>query len=125
MNIKNNQITELEKCLIVLMKNGIYIQHADGHRWIHCGNSIDSEEYDRGEYSYDAELKKYGIQVNSKIYGGVCEAVVVVNETWKMMYNRTLIQEFDNWFDVEWDVAGVDNWQSRIDRYEKGTGGLG
>jgi hypothetical protein len=89
-------LTDLEKQLIVLSAHGIYITHEDVHRWI---NSVPQEAYD-----YEKELDAHGILVNNKIYGGVKEAVEVINATWLIMYDETLVDTFDGLFDDRFDV---------------------
>ena len=108
-------MTDLEKQLIVLSAFGIYITHQDGHRWI--------ESAQLENYNYSEELSKHGILVNNKIYGGVKEAIKVIDETWKMMYDRTLTDEFDSTYDVNDDIEYI--WgHKRIDMTTEGHGGL-
>ena len=110
-------LTDFEKQMVVLSAHGIYIEHQDGHRWI---NSTPLEYYD-----YDKDLAEHGIMVNNKIYGGVKEAIEVINETWRMMYSESLVESFDGRFDEEWDVNCCrDEPGNRITLTPKGRGGL-
>jgi hypothetical protein len=112
--------TDLEKALIVMSFHGIYVEGGGAHRWIHFDE--ENEIYD-----YDGELQKYGISFNNKIYGGMIEAVMLVNYTWKMMYNQSLIEWYDKNVDDEWEITHVRELpeeSSRIDIVGTGKGGL-
>lgn len=112
----NQQIDTTTKRLVALSAHGIYITHGDGHRWIEC------QETDRG-YSYDEELRKNGILVNNKIYGGVIEAIDVVDKTMKEMYGYSLLEWYDDFINEEWDM--LYKWGGkRIENTDKGSGGL-
>ena len=101
------------KRLIVLGKMGIYITTADGHYWIENGE--EPEFGNAGEI-----LKKSGIVVNNKIYGGFIEAIETIRHALFMAD-----VDIDDWeFCDEWDFPpeGVDD--SRITLVEKGKGGI-
>ena len=109
-------LTDLEKQLIVLSAHGIYITHQDGHRWI--------ERSPLEYYDYDKELAEHGLMVNNKIYGGVKEAIAVVDETWQIMYGGTLVETFDDMYDARVDIDPADAEHGRITKVEPGHGGL-
>lgn len=112
----NPMLTDLEKQLIVLSAHGIYITHQDGYRWI--------ERSPLEYYNYDEELSEHGIMVNNKIYGGVKEAIAVVDETWKMMYGETLVETFDYAYYARFDIDPANAEHGRITKVEPGHGGL-
>lgn len=77
-------MTDLEKKLILLNRLGIWIEYADGHTWIR------SEENYNG-WSYSSILKSHGVSVNTKIYGGLEEALDVVDRSFELMGIKPLL----------------------------------
>ena len=103
------------KQLFVLNQGRVYLHLADGHTW------IENEEGSLIDYN----LKKNGISVNNKIYGGLAQALDTMDEAMQQAGYKTLVQEFDELFaDSFYNVGagGVD--ESRIDKTTKGKGGL-
>jgi len=113
---KEYKMTDLEKRLIACMDLGIYIYRADGHRWIHC-------DYDK-DYNLNDILKKEGILVNDKIYGGYLEALEVIDKGLVMAKRPTLLESFNNSFDIKYDVEFVRDVDSRVGITDKNKGGF-
>jgi len=64
-------INDLTKRMLAAMNLGVYLKPADGHIWIHA-------DYDL-EYGLAEILKSKKITINNKIYGGVLEALNVID----------------------------------------------
>lgn len=112
----NSNLTNLEKRLIAAMDYGIRIKSKDGHRWIECSD-VDLYNFD----SFDAFLQEHGILLNNKIYGTYEDALDLIDKCFVMGGHKTLLESF--WQDDD-DVKGFLNQSDRIDRREKGKGGL-
>jgi hypothetical protein len=117
-----NKLSSFSKRLIAFMSIGLSIQQADGHRWIY---SSPSERYEW----FDELLKKNGISINNKIYGGVVEAVKVVDEALMMCGVKGGLMEIydDEYFEnEEYSVfdCSVGNVKSRITKSKPGNGGI-
>lgn len=111
------KLTTLEKQLIALAAHGIWIEHHNGHRYIRCKETYNC-------FHFGVLLRKHEISVNNKIYGGVTEAIAVVDEVFKKIGRSTLEQWFDENIESEevfsQSKVGV---ESRID-YDQPEGGL-
>lgn len=102
---------QLFKMLLVLNQHGIYLTGADGHVWI-----------EQAEVDYPLTFDT--IALNSKIYGGVFEAIQTFDEALHLDGQDGLLTR---WNESVKDVlflgnGGVAN--SRIDRVGKGKGGI-
>ena len=111
-------MTNLEKRLVALSHLGINITHESGHRWI---ESNENSDFDFHEY-----LNKTGIILNNKIYGGVEDALNVIDACFKQNSDDTLLEFFEKYIEEEackqyYETAQE---QNRIDLVEKGQGGL-
>jgi hypothetical protein len=109
-------LTDFEKRLITAMDYGIRIESRDGHRWIECSD-VDLHNF----YSFDAFLRRHGILLNNKIYGTYEDALDLIDKCFVMAGHKTLLESF--WQDDD-DVKGCLNQKDRIDKVEKGGGGL-
>lgn len=98
-------MTDLEKRLIVAMGLGIRIEHADGHRWIHCETAMCG-------YNLSELLAVYNVSLNGKIYGGVAQALDCIDAALATCGQKSLLENY--WYDDD-DIlsGGVD--ESRID----------
>ena len=89
--------TKLEKQLIMLSVMGINITIADGHRWIEFNEYA---EYD--EKSIDLLEKS----ISCKVYGGIKEAIIRIDNLFIKNNMPTLEQRFDEnicpKFDIEY-----------------------
>ena len=90
---------------------GIRITEADGHWWIWD----DSEE----SYGYKSVLQRQGITVNNKIYGGIFEALAVIDKSLKMAGVEEGLDGYSFEFMGHFEVDG-----SRISQVPKNKGGL-
>jgi hypothetical protein len=110
-------LTKLEKQLIAMSHLGIRIEIADGHRWIR------SEETD--DFYFHQELEKAGVLLNNKMYGGLVEAIQVIDRCMCLLRRPLLEDYFNSVFDKD-DVYSTssDNGSSRIDIGDMGDGGL-
>ena len=104
------------KQLFMLNQGRVYLHLADGHTWI---------ENEEGSL-IDHDLRKNGISVNNKIYGGLAQALDTMDEALQQAGYKPLVQEFDALFFVDAfyrvGAGGVD--ESRIHKTTKGKGGL-
>lgn len=110
---------DLAKRLLALGQMGCHIRGADGHFWIECG------EPDRETSHLAWKLKKAGILLNNKIYGGVLEALDTIDGALVASGDFQPLKDLgDCLIDAQLDlgVHGVD--ASRIDRLEPGKGGI-
>lgn len=114
-------MSDLEKKLIILSYLGITIEHADGHRWIEYHETING-------FSFDKELKEHGLLLNNKIYGGVLQAINVIDRAIYYMWEMDLLEFYNKIFlsqnygvEINWDSGHEDN---RIKITETGEGGL-
>lgn len=115
-NVALDRITRREKRLIAAMCHGVYIDHRDGHRWIECDRDK--------EYNLHEMLRREGVMLNNKIYGGVDEALDVIDQALTSADFLSLEHDFDASFDagdVECRSLYAD---SRVDTVLKGTGGV-
>jgi len=112
---------ELAKRLLALGQYGCYLCGADGHIWIEP--VIDGESA-KQSYLHDL-LKRAGVGLNCKIYGGVLEALDTIDEALRLAGKPSLLKGFPGWrYDDELFLGDPGIGESRIDIYEKGTGGL-
>jgi hypothetical protein len=63
----------LSKRLLALMQMGVCLVGRDGHIWIEEEPAIDG-------LSLSSELKRGGVRINSKIYGGILQALDTIDE---------------------------------------------
>ena len=103
----------LFKRLLALGNLGVYITRADGHYWLNVG------EVDEGENAAEI-LRREGIAVNNKIYGGFIEAIETMATALRMAGVKIDETEYDD----EWDFPPLIADMSRIDRVKKGRGGI-
>ena len=94
---------------------GIHIQMADGHWWVECVD-IQQTGWNFGEH-----LKRHGIAFNNKIYHGPLEALACIDEAFRMIDGKGLIETAytDNWF-----MGKLKADKSRLDFVEDGEGFL-
>lgn len=109
-------MTDLEKRLVALSSLGIWIEHADGHRWIRS-----AETYN--DFSYHDLLESHGIAVNNKIYGGVEEALDVVDRSLELVKAASLLTQFERMGEESVTARSVCA-ESRIHITKIGKGGL-
>ena len=98
------------ECLAEANRLGICIEEADGHWWINCVETYCG-------FDYNKHLDKHGVSVNSKIYGGILEALAVIDDSLRLCGGRGLIYTTDYLGEYVTDM-------SRITRTEPGEGGL-
>lgn len=108
----NIDYENLFKRLLMLNQIGVYLKGAHGHVWI----ELDEEA------EYHLEFKQ--VAVNNKIYGGVIEAIDVMDEALRRDGQPSLMDTWEEWGkDVLFlGKGGVD--ESRIDEVQSGRGGL-
>lgn len=92
--------------LLMLNQMGAYLDGQDGHIWINGDIGLDT------------------IMVNSKIYGGVIEALDTIDEALRRDGQEDLLTMWNNYGkDVLFlGSGGVD--ESRIDKVKSGQGGI-
>lgn len=102
---------QLFKQLLILNQYGVYLRGADGHVWIESD----------GDCEYPLVLKN--VMMNSKIYGGVIEAIETIDEALKRDGQEDLLTRWNEWGkDVLFlGQGGVS--ESRINE-AKGRGGI-
>ena len=98
------------ECLAEANRLGICIIEADGHWW------ITSEETYAG-FDYAEHLKKHGVSVNNKIYGGIFAALAVIDDSLRLCGGRGLVYTTE-YLGIYIPDAG------RITKTEPGDGGL-
>ena len=118
-------MTKLEKQLIAMMAHGIWIEFHSGHRYIRC---MENNEHSDGDtyngYNFHDQLKKHNIMINNKIYGGVKEAIVIIDEVFELMHGYTLEVFFNSEINEVWDVKNTNtDYKNRI-TYSTNHGGL-
>lgn len=115
-------MTNLEKQLIAMMAHGIWIEFHSGHRYIRC---MENQEEQDGEtyngYNFHDELIKHNFSINNKIYGGVKECILIVDEVFTEMYGYDLLDFYKTEIDTGFDVEYISDSDSRID-YNNGNG---
>jgi len=102
---------KLFKMLLVMNQYGIYLSGRDGHIWI-----------EQAEVDYPIKLET--VALNSKIYGGVFEAIQTLNEALIRDGQDGLL---DWWDEMVKDVLFLGDGgvaESRIDRVSMGKGGI-
>ena len=99
------------KCLLAMNQRGVYLTGMDGHTWIM--NDPDAEYG-----GWDETLRKKGVMLNSKIYGGALEAIVTFDEAIKLAGENPL----DECWITELGDGGYDT--SRVDKVPDGQGGI-
>ena len=102
------------KQLFVLNDSGIYLTIDSGHTWI--------ENTD--ESSANRHLMEAGISVNNKIYGGIAQALDVMDEALQRAGCSSLVEVFDMMESDGYVIGkgGID--ESRIDKTNKNEGGM-
>ncbi len=80
------EVTALEKRLIVAMDLGITIQHMDGHRYIVCAD---------GERNFAETATNAGFPFYGKVYGSLVDALDRIDFVRKKMGLKSLVEEFD------------------------------
>jgi hypothetical protein len=112
----------LAKRLLALGQYGCYLCGEDGHIWIRP-SYYDIDQADHSNLHHI--LKRAGVGLNNKIYGGVLEALDTIDEALRLSGYPSLLVGFPGW-DYNSPLflgdGGVE--EGRIDIYEKGIGGL-
>ncbi len=106
-------MSDLEKRLISAMAMGIRIEFQDGHRWI----ISEPTEY----FDFDNELCKHGIKINDKIYGGLIQALDIIDECLLKMDKETLLEMY--WYPDDY-ITSIHEPHNRIDIVSDNSGGL-
>lgn len=89
----------LAKRLLVLMGRGVYLTSDSGHIWF---------EYDDTEDHYFANLfRNKGLSLNSKVYGGVLEALNIIDKALEAIGEPPLIEQWD----ADWMFLGEDSYR--------------
>jgi hypothetical protein len=116
---------ELAKRLLALGQYGCHLHGQDGHIWIEPAyNQCDGEE-EENHSDLHYVLKKAGVGLNNKIYGGVLEALDTIDEALRLAGIPSLLSGFSGWDhngSLFLGEPGIG--KGRIDIYEKGIGGL-
>ena len=76
------------------MALGITIQHADGHRWICSEETVN-------DFNFEEELESKSLYYTTKIYGGVLEALDVVDIGLNLTGRSSLLDYYGSMFDEE------------------------
>ncbi len=110
--------TELWMRLLALMQLGGRISGADGHIWIDAGSQ---DELDFMDFSLQGWLRAGGIYLNSKIYGGVLEALDTIDAALARVGKPTLFELYSP--EIQFlGRRGVG--EDRIQKVKKGQGGV-
>ena len=98
--------------LLIMNQHGLYLRTADGHIWIWQDPECE------GQFVFDK------VMLNSKIYGGILQAVDTVDRAIQICGYPSLIDQWNEWGKTElfFGRGGVD--ESRIDIVSEGRGGL-
>ncbi len=107
---------ELAIRLLALMQLGGRIHGADGHIWI--STEEDNCGYGFGLYEW---LRAGGVYLNSKIYGGVLEALDTIDAALAKIDKPTLFELYDSRVQFL-GQRGVG--EGRIQKVKKGQGGV-
>ncbi len=107
----------LTKRLLVLGQLGCRLESDSGHIWIEQDRELDYEEY-----RLYGILKKGGVRLNNKIYGGILEALDTIDECLKRCGEDTLLEKYDEDELFLGNKFGPDF--SRINVVDKNEGGL-
>lgn len=103
------------KRLVAMNNMGAWIRTDSGHRYLFAfASDID--------YNLDRILRKGGILLNSKFYGGVGQVLDTVDEALKLIGESTLLERYDEAIFLPYFPDGVD--RGRIDEVDKGQGGI-
>jgi len=81
-------MNELAKRLLMLGMQGVFLTGADGHIWINYDNEVNDW------LSFQEKLLKFNITFNSKIYGGVLEALDTIDYTLRLMGEPSLLEQW-------------------------------
>lgn len=107
----------LWKRLLALMDMSGYLISRDGHIWIEC---------EMGEYSDTHSLsdilKECGVILNSKIYGGILEALDTIDLALHSCGKPSLLESYNPDIQFLGSKFGAD--VSRVDIVGKGRGGI-
>ncbi len=107
----------LTKRLLVLGQLGCRLESDSGHIWIEQAEGLD---YDN--YRLSGILRKNGVRLNNKIYGGILEALDTIDEALKKCGEDSLLEKYDEDELFLGNKFGPD--LSRIDIVNKNNGGL-
>jgi hypothetical protein len=107
----------MAKRLLALGDLGAFLGGADGHIWIQTAG----RDYEENHFLFPV-LRNAGISLNNKIYGGIFEALDTIDEALRMAGHDILLDYYDEDSMFLGNKIGPD--MSRIDRKEKGKGGL-
>lgn len=105
----------LSKRLLALGQLSCWLEGTDGHIWIMSEDDISTLNF---------ILKKSGIALNNKIYGGVLEALDTIDECLRLSNEKTLEEKFDEWIESALFLGDPGIGESRIDRVKSGEGGI-
>jgi hypothetical protein len=113
-NKDHEHVNDLSKRLLGAMQLGIYLTGADGHIWIH--SDADGPDHGINDILYAGH-----IHINTKIYGGVLEALDTIDRALDLCGSKPLIEWYTpyNHFMGEPGVA-----ENRISRSSSRSGGL-
>lgn len=79
---------DLSKRLLVLGQYHCYLHFADGHTWIFSQDGYDNP-------SLKEILERNNIMLNCKIYGGVLEALDTIDECLRLIFSKTLVEQYN------------------------------
>jgi hypothetical protein len=116
---------DLAKRLLSLGQYGCHLCGRDGHIWIEPAYIPGEEEMIMEHSSLHYILKKAGVSLNNKIYGGVIEALDTIDEALRLSGWSSLLDGFPGWGDTDslfLGKGGID--RGRIFIGKKDTGGL-
>jgi hypothetical protein len=102
----------LFKRLLMLNQKGVYLNGADGHVWIEADEEAD----------YPLQLKN--VAVNNKIYGGVIQAIDVMDVALRMDGQPDLMDTWNEWGKDVLFLGRGEFDKSRIDMVDDERGGL-
>ena len=106
----------MTKRLLMLGALGGHLEGHDGHIWI-C--SDEEDEFCENRIGYI--LRRGGVLLNNKIYGGALEALNMIDIALEKAGSRSLLE----WWDDEWMFLGEDTTHdNRIDLVKPGEGGM-
>jgi len=103
------------KLLLAANYLGIFLQVANGHWYIRCEDTIQTD------WNFGRFLSDHGISFNDKIYNGPLEALATIDEAFRMVDGRGILEHAytDDWYMGKFEVG-----KGRLSRVKKGEGGL-
>lgn len=111
----------LAKRMIALNQMGCHLKFQDGHCWI-VGEQVDEFE----DSLLNGALQDAGVSLNTKIYGGLLEALNCVDLALTKAREPTLLELYGIFFREGLVFLGNNTTDaSRVSECQKGCGGLG